>query len=459
MNLGSKIYPIRSLYELRRSAALSGERTACGRFLWHENHWGVFDETALLWPIFLDPTGTKPQHGEMIVFKSKFILVDKNEGQYYELHITKIQKYTEHLAPWANVILEDPLSKAIFILKEAQATVALSTQFFISPLKKRLNYLKLLEQGLERTQQYFKNRGFVCMQTPTLVPCGGVETYLNAFDTTYENFRGEKIPLQLPTSPEFALKKLLAEGFSSIFQLSRAYRNGGELSLWHEPEFIMLEWYRAGGKLPQVLLDTQGLVLALAQTLGSAFDLPKQWPTFKVNDLFQKILSLDLQQLQSTQDFYEASKRISPLSIRDTDTWDDLFCKLFMERIEPFLKEQKACFVTHYPIQMAALAAQAFDGSGQALPFCLRGEAFLNGIEICNAYEELTHAPTLQARFSKTRAARPEIPNDPLFDNTMEFGLPPCAGNALGIQRVLAVLLELDQIKDLCAVPFESQLG
>lgn len=103
-----------------------------------------------------------------------------------------------------------------------------------------------------------------------MVPSGGVEVYLNTFNTDYEDHCGKKWTLQLPTSPEFALKKIMSEGTNKVFQLSRAYRNIGEVSKQHEPEFVMLEWYRANATLSNMIEDTQNLVLSLSDFLGAS---------------------------------------------------------------------------------------------------------------------------------------------------------------------------------------------
>ena len=287
-----------------------------------------------------------------------------------------------------------------------------------------------------------------------------MEVYLNPFETNYIDHRGKSWQLQLPTSPEFALKKIMTEGTDKIFQLSRAYRNGGEVSKNHEPEFIMLEWYRAHATLRDIIEDTQNLVGTLAEYLGTHLDIPKQWPVYRVDKLFKDILSLDLEQLQNRDQFYEKVKKLSH-SIVESDDWDSLFYKLFMEKIEPFLQQQKVCFVTHYPIQMGALAAQEkvniSDNETISKPFVERMEAFINGIEICNGYLELTDAKELNERFQKTKNLRSELKSDAHFENVMQFGLPVCSGNALGIDRVIAILLGLNEISSLYPIPFLSQ--
>ena len=222
----------------------------------------------------------------------------------------------------------------------------------------------------------------------------------------------------------------------------------------------MLEWYRANANLTDIMEDTQNLVSVLAELLGSTKDLPKQWPVFRVDDLFKKQLGLNLEHLQNRDQFYDQAKHLSH-SITTQDDWDTIFYKLFMEKIEPFLLTQKACFVSHYPIQMSALASQekikTSDGKIQERPFVERMEAYLYGTEICNGYFELNDSNVLQERFATTQKLRPDILMDFGFKNAMLFGLPNCAGNALGIDRVIAILLDLDNISSLYPIPFLSQ--
>ncbi|MES2616226.1 MAG: amino acid--tRNA ligase-related protein [Bdellovibrionota bacterium] len=445
---------LKTLFELRKTNSLSA-RTCCGRVFFYEGKMGLCDASSTLWPVFLAENYTPPslQEGDVISFTSQFIYkshegVDKKyDDLHYLLVVQEIIEHTPCLEEWENSVYASPIPNlSQFKLKDTNHTC-----FYKSPTKYRFRIIQSRSRALERTKKFFLNRNFVEIESPTLVPSGGYEDYINPFVTEYTDHKGKKTQLQLPTSPEFALKKILAELTPQIFQISRAYRNGGELSIWHEPEFFMLEWYRMGASLKDILNDTQNLVMTLAEYLGSNLEIPKNWPRFRVDELFKNILNIDLNLLQNKDDFYKIAKPLS-FSVVETDSWVDIFCKLFMEKIEPYLKEQKACFVTHYPVQMAALAAVEKDTN-----FALRGEAFLHGIEICNAYQELVDAKILQDRVLKSKELRPNLMQDELFENAMNFGLPPCAGNALGIDRVIALLLGEKNISSLYPIPFLAQ--
>lgn len=465
MNLKSKRFlSLQNLFELRRIHSVN-ERYASGRVFYHKQLLGLTDESGLIWPIckneFLKQI--ELQEGDWIAFKCKIHKVTNHEqaqNENYLIVLTEIFEHVENKSAWDNPKIVSPIPNKNDINTSQLVLDNIYTLYQSSKTKKRFQLIQKRNKAIERTALFFKNKGFINIETPTLVPSGGIEVYLNPFATTYTDHRNKKWQLELPTSPEFALKKIMTEGVEKIFQLSRAYRNHGEVSRHHEPEFIMLEWYRANSDLEKIMEDTQKLVQLLSDLLGSTLEIPKQWPKFRIDDLFKKNLNLDLEKLQERDQFYTQAKHLSP-SITVNDDWDTLFYKLFMEKIEPFLLEQKACFVTHYPIQMGALATQekvqTAAGEIKLKPYVERMEAYLYGVEICNGYFELNDAAILLDRFNKTKSFRKDLQTDSGFEKAMQFGLPTCSGNALGIDRVIATLLELKEISLLFPIPFLSQ--
>jgi lysyl-tRNA synthetase class 2 len=459
---------LRRVYELRKTIS-TAERMAQGRVFFYHDKPGVCDSSGAIWPVEAATPALSQdwKEGDIIFFTYDYSYTGEEHLKKYDDHSfsLKVLHVTFHIvsqSEWKNPLLPSPIpinfqkpadpSLLAPLCTATSTTYTAGSRFYTNPeFERKKNFVALRKKALRRTQEYFENRGFQNIETPTLVPSGGVETYLNPFSTTYTDHRGNTWPLELPTSPEFALKKILSTGVEKIYQLSRAYRNQGEVSRWHEPEFVMLEWYRRQGKLAPILADIEGLTHAIATCVASKKDVPKQWPRFAVNDLFLNILGFSLINVQNRDDFYALAKTKST-SISATDTWDDLFCKLFMEFIEPHLAQYPACFVTHYPIQMAALAAPAEDG-----PFAQRTEAFLYGVEVANAYLELIDSAQLQARFDRTQQLKPSLKRDAQFENAMAFGLPPCAGVAVGIDRIIAVLCECSSLSDLYDIPFLSQ--
>jgi lysyl-tRNA synthetase class 2 len=467
MSLKNKyILTLQQLFELKKVSAVP-ERVAAGRLFFIDNAMGLCDATGAIFPITLSENlKDRPlNHGDNITFKCKIIInsPEKNTSSTYNesvsFQLVDILQHNPCKAEWLNAVIPNPLPDKQFLQISHYPNLH-EAKFFNSATADRAKLIKQRNRGLCRVKQFFCNRGFIYIDTPTLVPSGGIEEYLHPFKTHYTDHRGKVWPLELPTSPEFALKKIMTEGFEKVFQLSRAYRNNGEVSQLHEPEFVMLEWYRSQSKLTDIMLDTEKLVTTLAEFLGSAKDIPKQWPRFRVDQLFFNILSIRLEEVQERNSFLKIAQPHSP-SITDHDDWNTIFCKLFMEKIEPFLTKQKACFVTHYPIQMGALAqaesTRIINKTSTESVFVERMEAFLYGIEICNGYQELNDCDILTARFQKTLSARSELAADPLFENAMKFGMPSCSGNALGIDRLLAILLEQPSISQLYAIPFLSQ--
>jgi lysyl-tRNA synthetase class 2 len=412
-------FSLQDCLDLQNASRIS-PRACIGRLFYQNDHFGIEDYSGQFWPIVFDVEHNL-KSGDTIIFHCKFI----NDI----CHVRRIL-FSVH-----NTLENDKPHKT--------HNIPLLSLEKIEILNKR-------NIALERTKDFFKNRGFFYAETPILVRSGGMESYLHTFQTSYRDFQGRSWTFELPTSPEFALKKLIGRGLPKIFQISHVFRNNGEMSALHEPEFLMLEWYRTGSTLDDIMIDTKNLVITLAQILNSKKTIPKNWPTFYVNDLFIEQLDLNLNDLQDVKKFYESAKLLST-SLRETDSWDDIFCKLFMEKIEPFLKTQTACFVTGYPAQMSALAKN--DDKNPL--FVQRTEAYLFGVEICNGYQELVDAKEFEQRLNKIlNQKNGALQRDKDFEHVMKSGLPPCAGNAVGIDRVIALLLELENIQSLFPLPF-----
>ena len=449
----SKIPNVRTVFELRRTKT-TRQRNIQGRIFLHQNKFGICDASGCLWPIQFQLECSHFNSGDLISCIYEFNQDNKNNGTElndlsYFCFVTEILEHTPSLEKWKNEIIPDPIQP----IEHHQILNEKYSLYYPSTTSQRFSLVEKRNKMMSRVECYFKNRGFLKIDTPNLVPSGGIETYLTPFQTNYVDHRNKVTKLQLSTSPEFALKKILTEGTPKVFHIAKSFRNHAELSEQHEPEFNMLEWYRSNATLHDILEDTKKLILDLADKFSSPIEIPKNWRVFKVDHLFLEILNCNLNELQNTKDFYEATKKHSP-SLRETDTWDDIFCKLFMEKVEPLLQREVACFVTNYPIQMAALACENPENKN----FALRAEAYLNGIEICNAYQELNEFSVLETRFHKSLDARPDVlMSDKVFENAMKFGLPKCAGNALGIDRVIAILCGEKQISNLKAIPFASQ--
>lgn len=452
-----KEYSLKEHFELRNTRSLRPRR-GLGRFFLHAGEAGFSDASGVVWPVRLagDCNAQKLQKGSIYSFSIGGLLdvhtpVSKYRDNEIFLQVTDLQLQSgEEGATWELYGIPDPLGLPVELDKVDKP---FGTFFFLSETSKRVDVLHQRQLGVECARSFFKASGYLELDPPQLVLSGGVERYLNTFKTQYVDHRAQFWQLELPTSPEFSLKKILAEGVQRIFALTHAFRNQGELSRHHDPEFMMLEWYRIGGTLEDLIFETEKLIVDVAGVLHGVVELPQRpWPVFTVRELFLSILQIDLEKMSDELFFRECATRKCN-SIVSTDTWDDVFCKLFMEFIEPFLAQKKACFVAYYPQQMGALAAKSTSAHGVVDRF----EAYIEGIEICNGYRELIEYEEYLKRVMQIDNERADLSRDPMFEAVMRSGLYPCVGNALGLDRLIAVLRGERDLQAILPWPFASR--
>ena len=314
-------------------------------------------------------------------------------------------------------------------------------------------------------RRFFDERGFVEVETPALQISPGLEPHLTAFETALgEPFRdGPVTPMFLHASPEFAMKKLLAAGEEKIFQIARCYRNE-ERSPTHHPEFTMLEWYRAGAAYTDLWADCEELLAAAAEAAGTArliragksADPRAQWTRLSVCDAFRRFAGVDL--TATMEDFSDpapliAQARAIGVWTGPKDSWEDVFFRIFLARIEPELGVGAPAILHDYPASMAALARLGPDRR-----FAERFEVFVCGLELANGYGELTDAAEQRERFAADRALRQRFrggayPVDEDFLAALEAGLPECAGIALGVDRLVMLAVGAARIEDVLWAP------
>ena len=272
------------------------------------------------------------------------------------------------------------------------------------------------------TRAFFAERGFVEVTTPLRVPAPGVDFHVDAIAASGQ---------YLITSPELEMKRLLVGGMPRIFQLARVAR-ADEQGPLHAPEFTMLEWYRAFAGLEQVLRDTEELVRSVVRSLAGEDDVfvlgrrkvnvGKPFERLTVREAFAR---------------YAGIKDAARLAARD----EDRYFELLVSRVEPALAEHaRPVFLTHYPVSQAALSRPHPDDPSVAE----RAELYFGGVELCNAYGELTDPIEQRRRMAseaKRRKAlkRPVYPLDEPFLASLVEGMPPSTGNALGFDRLIMV--------------------
>jgi elongation factor P--(R)-beta-lysine ligase len=297
--------------------------------------------------------------------------------------------------------------------------------------------------GLRAIRGWFDAERFLEVDTPALVPSPGLDVHLAAFEVADGP---EARPAFLSTSPEYQMKRLLAGGVPRCFQLAHCFRRG-ERGARHNPEFTMLEWYRAFAGVEQVIDDTEELVRAVAraiagglsvEVLGVRVDLAAPFQRLAIGDAFARWAGTS------------ADEAIAMASEDETR-----FFRLLVDAVEPALARQEVpVFLTDWPAPLASLARV----SPRDARVCERFELYVAGVELCNGFGELTDPTEQRRRFEHDRTERarqglPVYPIDERFLAALEEGMPPAAGNALGVDRLIGVCLGLDDIASTLSFP------
>ncbi len=312
------------------------------------------------------------------------------------------------------------------------------------------------------TRAFFAGRDFLEVETPVLQVSPGLEPHLMAFATELVAAdRQSSRPLYLHTSPEFAMKKLLATGLPRIFQLAHVFRNGERAST-HSPEFTMLEWYRTGA-YEQIVADTAALLGELAAVAGKSVvswrgidcDLSAEPEIVTVSQAFAEFADgIDLLATVGDMPALIAEARRIGVRVGEGDRWDDLVLRILAERIEPRLGAGRPSFLAEYPVEMAALA-RVKPGNPMVAE---RVELYIAGVEIANGFGELTDAAEQRRRFIADMDLKEQLygqryPLDEEFLAALEYGLPDSAGMALGFDRLVMLLAGAERIDDILWVP------
>lgn len=325
----------------------------------------------------------------------------------------------------------------------------------------RLPFLRRRSALIRAVRAFFDDRGYQEVETPYAVPAPGEEVHLRAFATTRYHPDGSAEPLWLHTSPEFAMKRLLVAGAGPIFQFARVWRNN-EGSPLHAAEFTMLEWYRPGAGMDDLIDETTALLRAVlpgrVRCRGIETDL-SSIERLSVAEAFARYTGADLLAIGPDA---PALADAAGVRLRASETWEDLFFRLLLDRIEPHLGRTHPTFLTHWPAAQAALARR--DPSDPRV--AERFELFVCGIEVANAFVELTDAAEQRERFESDRDRRhalygpdqgsdqgPDWPMDQDFLAALAHGMPQAAGIALGFDRLAMIAAGADRIGQVLWLP------
>ena len=306
--------------------------------------------------------------------------------------------------------------------------------------------IRLRAEVLARIRAFFADRGVLEVETPLLAAAPVTDLHLHALQCRYHGpGAADGRVLYLQTSPEFAMKRLLAADSGPIYQICKAVRNG-ETGRRHNPEFTILEWYRPGWDHHRLMDEIDELLTVI---LGTR---PGERLTYQV--AFERYAGIDPHAASDEA----LRRRVEALGMEDTGGLrrDDLLDLILTHLIEPRLGHCQPSFIHDYPASQAALARIR---KGEP-PLAERFEVFSEGVELANGYHELTDPDEQRRRFVSDLAARrvadlAEVPIDERFLAALEHGLPPCAGVAFGIDRLLMVKTGTREIGEVLAFPIE----
>jgi lysyl-tRNA synthetase class 2 len=295
-------------------------------------------------------------------------------------------------------------------------------------------------------REFFQQRDVLEVDTPVMSHCAVSDPFIDSIDVNYRaNVGVEPTPMYLQTSPEYAMKRLLAAGSGAIYQMGKVFRNG-EYGGRHNPEFTMLEWYRPGMTDAELMDEVEALITPVLKL--------KQVERISYSDLFQHYLGFRPEQTALPALVAATHKHLDiQLEDDDRDTWLNL---LMSHVIEPQLTAVDALFVTEYPATQAALARIRHNAAG--LPVAARFELFIRGVELANGYHELTDDQEQKRRLEADQEQRQQLglplrPLDMRLVAALDNGLPDCAGVALGVDRLLMLALEAGSLAEV--IPFD----
>jgi len=325
-----------------------------------------------------------------------------------------------------------------------------------------MNFQKyfIKEWTTQLIRNYFIDRNFHEVDTPTLMPKIPLEPNLYPLKTTWHQ---KNIDFYLATSPESSLKKLIAEGLGNCFTISKVFRDLEDIGPTHNLEFTMLEWYEMGKNYHHIAETTQNLILeiyhGIQNKLGNratnilkyqniSIDLTPPWHTFTLRELFLKFAKIDLSKNLTVDNILKTAKQ-KGYNTDGATTWEPLYTQIFINEIESHLPKDKPVIIFDYPTQLSPLCLLCPGNRG----FSQRFEFYVGGMEIGNAYTELTDAKILEQNFkneSKFRAAH-HLPNHPYDDKFVKAvsKLPSCAGIGLGVDRLSMLFADVPDINNI----------
>lgn len=316
-----------------------------------------------------------------------------------------------------------------------------------------IEHLKKRAQLVQKLRAFFAEREVLEVETPLMCHTSVTDPAIESVPALFRDLSkkdDESVRYYLQTSPEYAMKRLLAAGSGAIYQLSKAFRQG-EVGRYHNPEFTMLEWYRVDFD-HYALMDEMD---ALLQTL-----LPvEKAERISYQVLFETHCDIN-PHIASVSELEACAKRFN-VNLAVTHLPKEEWLNVLMAHvIEPNLGKTRPCFIYDFPLELSALARiMKKDHTGQSHDYAARFEVYYKGVELANGFYELNNADEQRHRFLNNNRVREELglqvmPLDEYFLSALSFGLPDCAGVALGFDRLVMLALGVEHIKEVISFDF-----
>lgn len=353
----------------------------------------------------------------------------------------------------------------------------------------RKNNFILRAKILTLIRDFFIKEGFLEVETPSLVRLPGMEPHLDPVGVTLRTARGRRDGY-LITSPEYAMKKILAAGFPKIFQICKSFRGGEEMDSLHNLEFTILEWYRANADYRDIMSDVENLFIYILRDLrvaerakqenkktrkqknkfenfppkadaplakkikyrGKVIDLSKPWPRLTVKDAFGEYAGIDLDKAFGRPSMAGIARKKGYV-IKKNDGFDDIFFKIFLSEIEPNLGRGRPTILYDWPAEMAALSRKKKDN----LRYAERFEVYIGGLELGNAFSELVDSDEQRERLTEERKLRKKLGKE-IYDIDEDFlralkDMPPSGGIAMGVDRIAMLFADARSIEEIIFFP------
>jgi lysyl-tRNA synthetase class 2 len=322
---------------------------------------------------------------------------------------------------------------------------------------------------LSLIRDFFSGQNFLEVETPSLVALPGMEPHLDPVRVSLPMAAGQRAAY-LITSPEYAMKKILAAGFKKIFEICKSFRGGEAMDDLHNPEFTILEWYRVNADYNDIMKDVERLLVYIARRLSKKssaksktknlkinyqrqkVDLTPPWPRLTVRDAFRKYAGVDLDKALTRKSLARAAKN-KGYSVSKNDTFDDIFFKIFLSEIESHLGKERPVILYDWPAQMAALSRRKRSDPRYAERF----EVYIGGLELGNAFSELTDPAEQRERLVKERKLRKKF-GKKIYDIDKDFiralgEMPPSGGIAMGVDRIVMLFADAKSIDEVLFFP------